>query len=80
MELALEGVLYCIVNLWAIPSVEEWGYGEVIACIVSVFIIASNLFLIPVLAYVFYKNRNKLDDLEDYLGEFSEYQKTFQSS
>jgi hypothetical protein len=76
VELALEGVISSILNLWASPGVREWGYGEVMTSMVSVFLIISNITLVPVFSYVMIKNRSDFEKLEDEFGEFIENQKT----
>ena len=65
VELALEGVISAILNLWASPGVSEWGYGEVITFMVSVLLIISNIALVPVFSYVMIKNRSDFEKLED---------------
>ena len=72
IELALEGVISAIVNLWTASDVIEWSYGEVITTFVSVLLIFSNIFLIPIMAYLMIKNQSDLSKLEDNLGEFVE--------
>lgn len=58
VELALEGVISAIINIWASPGVTEWGYGEVMTSMISVFLIISNIALVPIFSYVMIKNRS----------------------
>lgn len=76
VELALEGVISAILNLWASPGVSEWGYGEIITSMISVFLVISNIALVPIFSYVMIKNRSDFEKLEDEFGEFIENQRT----
>ena len=76
VELALEGVISAIVNLWGSPSVTKWGYGEIMTSMISVFLIISNIALVPIFSYVMIKNCSDFEKLEDGFGEFIENQKT----